>query len=563
MWTAPGSIDPPGLTRAWRAGRRGLATFSGPWAAVLWHPSEQSYSIAADPIGVMPVFWARTSSGTIAVSTWLEALVEHAHLDTTVDVEAALLIAGAGLQDAANAHRTPFAAVSQVPGGCVLQVRPDGRPMLSRYWDASCLPAPDETLSLPDCAALLREGIDAALRRLLPADEGIGAHVSGGLDSSAIACRAQVLLAESGRRLAAGYSWTPTDALHPRQPGDENAVLDDVARWAGVPIRRREGVGYAPWFAAADPALYPEATHLMESWLLPVARADGVGVMLSGWGGDELASYNGFGVVETLVRRGALGWARREVVDRRAVLGEPAPSNAATARALAGAAYRTLPPAIRAARHPFRQLAGRRAEAELEEQLRAVSPLAAQLRREGLGQLSQPDDHHARQLALIQRGHLQHRATWWHQTGQLFGIQYRYPLLDLEVVSAVARLPWWAFRYRGWDRPAFRLAVSPWVPESVAWSVHKSEPAIFDPAALAWLNANVEPRRRPVPDAAYDRAMRVAWRTWDDIGAAAPEGPPEPVVCRPELAGRLTEPSDAPWLRRQGHGVRRRLGSRG
>ena len=74
------------------------------------------------------------------------------------------------------------------------------------------------------------------------------------------------------------------------------------------------------------------------------------------------------------------------------------------------------------------------------------------------------------------------------ETGRLMGVEYRYPLLDLEVVEAALQLPWWACRRDGWDRIAFRLAVEPWVPRSVAWNTAKYEPALWFP-----------PKTDPVP----------------------------------------------------------------
>ena len=113
------------------------------------------------------------------------------------------------------------------------------------------------------------------------------------------------------------------------------------------------------------------------------------------------------------------------------------------------------------------------------------------------------------------------------------GVSYRFPMLDLGVVEAALRMPWWAYLGSGWDRLAFRLAIEPYVPQDVAWNMTKDEPALM--AANVTKAEDWLPRRRGGPD---DEEHRSVWRlidaTWEF--AASPNWVPSGVVAKPHLA---------------------------
>ena len=95
--------------------------------------------------------------------------------------------------------RTIFRNIQSLPPGCALSIHRDKK-KLWRYWQTDHLPelslgSPEEYL---DC---FREKFDQAVRSRLRTRGGAGAHLSGGLDSSAVAATAARLLAAEGREL--------------------------------------------------------------------------------------------------------------------------------------------------------------------------------------------------------------------------------------------------------------------------------------------------------------------------------------------------------------------------
>lgn len=481
LWSAPGSLFIDRVTAAWEQRGRlaDLARVSGPWAVVLWDPATSTHLAVTDPIGVQPLYWARTATGSVAVSSLLHALADRPDVDDRVGAEG-LIRTGGRIHVPEDQHPTSLQDIWRLSFGRALRVSSRGT-TVEQYWDPRDIAGPDESLSLDDCAQMLRERIDNAIRRLLPADgQGVGGHVSSGIDCSTMTARANQILAESGGGVVAGYSWSPDESVLPRLGIDERDLLDDVTRREGFPIRRIPYDETGDWFEQTDPLRYPGETLGIERWSLAQARADGVTTMLSGWGGDELSSFNGRHVYEALVRRGKLLALWHETGSRATVYSTSGPvtlrGRASVFKSAVGAgALHALPQRLR---RGAREEDQRRQD--VIERLSAVSPAAAAAYERSLRtSVTLTKDHHDYQLALFSQAHIQARTSAWFQAGELMGVRYRYPLLDLDVVEAAFRMPWWAFRSRGWNRIAYRKAVSAWIPDSVAWNILKNEPAVF------------------------------------------------------------------------------------
>jgi len=475
LWLAPGSLGAAEVMRAWQ--RRGdladLGEVTGPWGAVLWRPQQPQYLVVTDPLGVQPLYWAVTADGKIAVASWLDALLDHPGVDSALDYEGVLLDSGKKLVSEASAERTRFAAVRRVPWGRAVEFTSVHSHRTVRYWTEEQLPEPDETLTLDECADILRAGIDTAIRRAIADGGTVGAHVSGGLDCSAVAVRAHQLLQARGSGVTYGYTWTPSEAQVPREAIDERDLVDAVADMAGFPIRHADHDDSGSWFWERDINRYPRTTHQSERFVLPMAKADGVTVMLSGWGGDEFASFNGREVVATYLRRGQLATAWRLAAERNEVLHPESNTWLRTSKSLAG----SVAPQTRAMlRHPRKSWQVWRRQREVNQLLRNDWPAVAESRRRAAAAQRRVRNSRDLQLSLLEGGHLQQRIDGWYQTGRLYDVYYRYPLLDLDLVRSSFRLPARAYLSEGWTRLAFRRAVAAWLPDIVTWNTHKLEP---------------------------------------------------------------------------------------
>lgn len=484
LWVAPGSLTSAieAVQRRWRGARSisNLAEVRGPWGALLWDAEKAEYSLATDSIGVHPVFWTQTSSGEVVAGSWLAKVVDEPDVSEDLDYEAILIQAlPFGTGDEVS-YRTNFAAVQRLPWGCVRTFPARGSGKYARYWDPSAVDVVDITVA--EASGRLRQVVEQAVERSLDDDLPTGAHVSGGLDCSAVALKAQELLTSRGSSLVAGYSWSPPPATFGYVENDERPRVLAVAEAAGIPIRWVDADEVGDWYFGRDLQRYPHNTLRWERSVLPQAHADGVAVLLSGWGGDELASFNGRNAVADLVRKGHLGQAWR-------MAGANPLQGRGWARLAGGKVF------LDATRHalPWHRSPRRvrEAVARAAAAVREESPMAADLLTASWERQRQLRTVHDTQLELLTHGHLQARAMAWYQVGRLFNIWYRYPLLDHDVVCTALSLPPRAFRSAEWSRVAFRQAVAPWTPTSVVWHRPKFEPAMLHPNS---------PRRASRPD---------------------------------------------------------------
>ena len=512
LWIAPGSVSVDELEAVWAAkgDLRDLARIPGPWGAVLWCPGRRQHVVVVDPVGVQPLFWTRDDRGGIVVGSWLEAVVNSPGVSKAIDYEGVLMDSGRDFRGEATLQRTRFKAVRKIPMGRALWIDAACKTSISQYWDPERIALYPQDLSDHESAFRLRAAIEAAVRRLTPPSRGVAAHLSGGLDSSAVAALADDVLKESGFALQAAFSWSPDENQQPLLEHDERDLIRQITEPRGIPLYFAAAGERGDWFYRLDQDTYPQATHVWEKFILPVAQDLGVHTMLSGWGGDELSSSLGKRVPIFLMRSGRVAEALRETRDLQRL--RPWAQNSALRRArsylsLLIASYPSLSRQLR-----FSQISrNERYEDELNKIIGQHFPTAAAVREEYQRRLRDCKTQRERQLILLEGGQLQQRTAWWYQTGRLFGISYRYPLLDLPVVSVALGLPHTAYRHRGLSRVAFHLAASSWIPGTWPAARAKEENAL-NARDDGMRGAHIGLRRWATQrvDLEYENAMRLA-----------------------------------------------------
>ncbi len=469
-----GSDAPRRLLGAWAIARRG---------------ADGTLTMWRDGLGLMPAYWAVGSSGQLHIGDSLVELARTGDVDAGPDDEFAFArsVHATGLLPTATSAR----GIRRVPPGSS-QAIPDGRPV--RWWRPEDVPR--TRVSVDEAARELRSLLVTAIAEAVlacpPAPGGgpsrVAAHLSGGLDSTVVAFEAQRVLRDAGSSLDAVLSWSPEPSAvtFAEASGDEPLAYDErdlittLAADLGVPVVFGPAtMAPAPWLADTDPATQPDETLGRESHLLPLASAIGVRHILSGWGGDEFASFNGRGTTRALVR----GARVRALHESYARLRAGGLGRVASARHLARDGL-PQPLRRRANRPAFQQRwdAAMRAAADRYPELAA----AYWDSRHALERAATARDL---QLALIAMGHLARRVESWHEAGRRFGVDYHFPLLDLRLVEWSLSAPPEAFRVGRHSRRVFRLAVAGLVPESVRMTAKE------DPVLLRLLAQDREQRR--------------------------------------------------------------------
>lgn len=261
--------------------------FRGMFALALWDESRQELFCARDRFGVKPLYYAVVDDLFYCASE-AKALLPFL---PSVQTDPQGLLDYLAFQYCLGG-KTLFQGIQQLPPGHTLTVSRD-RVQQRRYWEP---PRPGETP--PDLAQRFEDAVALCLRSDVP----LGIFVSGGLDSSLIACQAA--------RLGAGslLGFHGRFELGPRF--DESAYALEVSRACGFPLHilsigpqdlvdHLRSVIYHLDYPVAGPGAF---SQYMVSGLAASHRK----VVLGGQGADEL--FGGYARYQVAEGQGVPGY---------------------------------------------------------------------------------------------------------------------------------------------------------------------------------------------------------------------------------------------------------------
>lgn len=291
-----------------RWGERAVDRLIGDFAFACWDSRDQILLLARDFRGGRPLYFHR-GKGMVAVASMAKGLHALAEIPYAPDAQTA-----ADFLLLLPATETPsfWQGIERVPPGTILSVTRSAI-AARRYWQPA---RPDRGAPRHDYVDGLRHHLDAAVAaRLRGANGHVGAHLSAGFDSAAVAATAARLLAGEGR--VTGFTSVPDPA---------HAPLEDRGRFAD------EGP-----LAAATAAFYPNIEHVLIRtgdrsplatldrdfslfeipllnrcnmvWQIAImeqAQQRGIGVVLSGEMGNMSLSYAGHEYLPELLGEGRL-----------------------------------------------------------------------------------------------------------------------------------------------------------------------------------------------------------------------------------------------------------------
>ncbi|MCC6739667.1 MAG: asparagine synthase (glutamine-hydrolyzing) [Planctomycetia bacterium] len=266
-----------------RHGVEFLPRLNGMFAFALWDRETRRLLLARDNVGVKPLYVAEPAPGSLLFASEIKALFAHPGVTREPDFEALQEHLARG--HASGAH-TAFRGVRRVlPGTLVRWDAATHTPELETWWRPFTRSPLPRALAVED----LRTKLLAATRRQMVSDVPVGLFLSGGLDSSLVAACAAKDAAGPLRSYTVTYPRSENvldqfddDAPHARSVAGhlglnhaEIEIRPDVAALLHRLIRHSDE-------PLADPAMI--AAHLVSRR----AREDGLVVMLTGQGADEL-----------------------------------------------------------------------------------------------------------------------------------------------------------------------------------------------------------------------------------------------------------------------------------
>ncbi len=302
-----------------------------------------------------------------------------------------------------------------------------------RWWDPRRVPR-REGVTLEEARAKIRALTEAAVRARLITSAPVGAHCSGGIDSTLVTILASKQLRETGSNLAGAYAWSPevTSDYPDMGDGDERRVITQACSDLGVPVRFGSATAETFKELIEQPMEQNGFANLLDE--LPIiarAREDGIAVMLSGWGGDEVFSSHARGHLAWLWKNGR----KRRVlgVFRRAAGGLRHPRRIA-ALFWSHIVVPRLPDALYKYFTPFKAI--------YEDGAFPSPALAARALDvpKVYGPRLRPDAG-AQAALLVLMGHIGDRMATWTAWSAPAGFEYRYPLTDRHLMEYMLSLP--------------------------------------------------------------------------------------------------------------------------
>jgi len=212
-----------------------LGHIVGDYAFAVWDGVRRRLLLARDPLGQRPLYYHRDNK-YFAFASMAKGLHALPQIPYAPDEER---IAEALVQMPEIGTRSFFLGIERLEPGHVVAVTATGF-ATRRHWQPSrrriAFRRPE------DYSDALRHLLDQAVSCRLRATGEVGAYLSGGFDSGAVAATAARLLAPSGRRLFA-FTGLPRDGYD--GPAPRNRIIDEGP------------------LAAATAALYPNIEHVL------------------------------------------------------------------------------------------------------------------------------------------------------------------------------------------------------------------------------------------------------------------------------------------------------------
>ncbi len=442
--------------REW--GQSCVERFVGMFAFAVFDKRHGHLFLARDRFGVKPLYLLNTPRG-LAFGSEIKALRASGWWDGRLNEERfASLLVHQRVDALREGTGTFLQGIEQLPAAQTLCIDLAGRRQSRTYWQ---LPTAEERTAPADPPGAFLAAFEDAMRLTMRADVPVGVMLSGGMDSSSIACEMARIVGDAAQRRAPLHAFCYESRAH-----DESQQLADTVAQTGATVHRYRPQGDDVWRDLSmalwhhDEPLH-SASVLAGFGLYRMAAAQGVRVVLGGQGADEtMAGYPVYfeSALVSHLLQGHLGtyWAELSALSthgfgsrghmvRRSLLG------------LRGHGLLRLSQGYRAAAAKRRL-----AEADGWPYVDAA-----------FGKLVQPQeqfrgaDLHTMLAASTTLAPLPCYLRAEDRNASAHSIEARVPLLDHRLVELCMKLPVkWKMR-DGWNKYVFREAMRARIPESV------------------------------------------------------------------------------------------------
>ncbi|WP_343670431.1 asparagine synthase-related protein [Chitinophaga sp.] len=430
------------LLYAWHKWQEACVThLEGEFAICIWDRIRQQCFLATDPIGFRALYYYDSPEVFIFCSEQkgVEAFKPSAPRFNEVS-----LIEYYFRQSCPAA--TYDADVWMLCGGNTL-VLANGLMTIRKYWE----PAGGRYRFKKDkdWQECLKELIYEAVSNRLNTDKPVGITLSGGLDSSVIACVLSEVLLKKNKPLYAFSAILP-EQHHPEEE-DERTYIDVIGSHCPNLIQTYvTATSYGPFdgiIAAFErDETFPNVFYYMDHAILEAAKEKQTGILYTGFGGDHWVSWSGNPVIYNMVRSGRL-------------LG----------------AWKLMKQFSDKERKKFAHIVKRELIAQAVKQKKSAAGQAPFL-QEGFFQKYSSDlsfasvkDITSHMCDNLRKGRTGLFPAMLAKRNERFGMQSAVPLLDKKIMEFMIDVPMHLFVKGGYKRSFIRHAMQGIVPPAVLW----------------------------------------------------------------------------------------------
>ncbi len=279
-----------------------LSLFDGMFAFAIWDELDKTLFVARDRFGEKPLYYS-ASSNTMFFSSEMKALWE-AGVQRTIDEKMMLNYITLGyVQNPADKSQTFFRQIYSLPPAHFMQVSLyPFKIHIEQFWDIDkqyC-----QKISESQASEKLMEMLTDSIRFRLRSDVEVGTSLSGGIDSSTIAC-----LIKKG--MDGDKNFKTFSAIFPGFEKDESAYIRELVGELGlqnfsVQPSAEDFIMDFEKLAWHQEEPFPSSSIYAQYRVFKLAKEHGVKVLLDGQGADEIfAGYHKY-----------IHWFLQEVLSR-------------------------------------------------------------------------------------------------------------------------------------------------------------------------------------------------------------------------------------------------------
>lgn len=445
-----------------------LAKLNGIFAFAIYDCKTKTTFIARDAVGVKPLYYSACPEGVI-FSSELKSLLCHDRLNREIDLKTV------------NSHLafmwspspdTMFKQVKKLPPGhsCILE---NGQIRHIQQWYKLPFNGQRHDMPASRICQTVAEGVEEAVKRQLIADVPVGAFLSGGLDSSAIVAMMRKLQPGStipcysiGFNTDEDVEGCPADLPYARKVARHlNLDLREIRITPEQLIAR---LSELIWFLD-EPQADPAPVNAM--FIAEQARRDGIKVLLSGAGGDDI--FTGYRRHMAMKLESLWSWIPQAA---RKFAGNLAVKHADVRNAWARRAVKVLK---NAHLEPEQRLFSYYlwSSDELRESLFSENAALSAYHEpvtdsfaQALSEISEESDPINQMLFLDARFFLpDHNLNYTDKTCMRYGVEARVPLLDTDLMDFSAKIPVNLKQTFTAGKAVFKKAMEPFLPHEVIY----------------------------------------------------------------------------------------------